>query len=427
MNQLWFATAALAVVAVVVSGCSDPQDAPWTAAELRIILSLSPPPALAASQGNRFADDERAARLGQRLFFDKGLSGNGKIACATCHDPARYFTDGRPRARGIADTTRNAPTVLGAQNLPFLFHDGRKDSLWAQALGPLENDAEHGFDRTAALHHLAAHYRAEYEAVFGPLPAAAEVAALPDHARPRPLDSAHPQARAWAGLSAAQQEAVTRAFVNLGKAIEAYERRLTPQMAPFDTYVAALRVGGGVGMQALDAPARRGLRAFIGAAGCVNCHNGPSFTDMGFHNLGVPAADGVAGVDGGRSVGADQVRRDEFRCGTQWSDATPTANACQELRFLNPQFEDFLGAFRTPTLRNVAKTGPYMHAGQFATLDEVVRFYQTLPGRAQVGHREMTLQRLTGSVRAEELVAFLESLTGPLPDPRWLRPGGASQ
>lgn len=418
------ATAALMLLSLSAAACGQANDTPWTAPELRLILSLSPPPTLANSAGNRFADDDRAARLGQKLFFDKGLSRNGQIACATCHEPARFFTDGRARAKGAAETNRNAPTVMGTQNLPFVFHDGRKDSLWAQALGPLESDAEHAFDRTAAARHLAARYRTEYEAVFGLLPSQAEIAALPAEARPRPLDSTHPQARAWAAMAEAQRSAVTRAFVNIGKAIEAYERKLLPRPAPFDAYASALRRGDADAARLLSAPARQGLRVFIGAGGCVNCHNGPLLTDMAFHNLGLPSPPSVIGVDGGRSVGADQVRRDEFRCGTQWSDATPTAGACLELRYLNPQFEDFLGAFRTPTLRNVARTGPYMHAGQFATLAEVVGFYQTLPGRAQVGHRELTLQRLPRGVQAEDLVAFLESLTGPLPEPRWLAPGG---
>ncbi|MBM4343287.1 MAG: cytochrome-c peroxidase [Deltaproteobacteria bacterium] len=405
-------------------GCTQADEPPWSPQELRVIFSLSPPPTLAPSPGNRVADDDRAAQLGRHLFFDKGLSSNGQVACASCHDPIRHFTDGRQRARGVADTARNAPTIIGAPNAPFLFHDGRKDSLWAQALGPLENDAEHAFDRTAAVHHVAAHHRARYEAVFGPMPTAAELAALPAHARPRPLDSRHPQARAWAAMTELQRATVTRVFVHLGKAIEAYERKLVPLPGRFDRYVAALRTRDPSAAQVLSAQERRGLRAFIGVGGCVNCHNGPALSDQGFHNLGLPAAQGVVGVDGGRSVGADQVRRDEFRCGTVWSDATPTTAACQELRFLNPLFEDFLGAFKTPSLRNVARTAPYMHAGQFATLEEVVRFYQTLPGRAQVGHREWTLRPLPGSVVAADLVAFLQTLTGPLPDARWLGPGG---
>jgi cytochrome c peroxidase len=165
--------------------------------------------------------------------------------------------------------------------------------------------------------------------------------------------------------------------------------------------------------------ARRGLRAFLGKAQCVNCHNGPLFTDAGFHNLGTPPPPGGRSrIDIGRSLGAQQVKSDPFRCGTQYSDS----EKCEELRFLNPQFEDFLGAFKTPTLRNVAKTGPYFHSGQVASLEELLAFYKALPGQPEIGHRELILGLLDPKVDSSDLVAFLHTLTGPLPDARWLVP-----
>ena len=397
-----------------------PAEQPWTAAELRLIHSLSPPPALAPSPGNAVADNAAAAALGHKLFFDKQLSANGQVACATCHMPDRYFTDGRLRARGIADTARNAPTILGAQNLPFVFHDGRKDSLWAQALGPLEAPAEHGFDRVAVVHRVVAAYRAEFEALFGPV-AAELVARLPAHARPVALERTHPLQQAWAALSAADRGQVDHIFACVGKAIEAYERKLVARPAPFDGYVAALDKGDAQGAGAMSPAARRGLRAFVGAAGCINCHNGPQLSDHGFHNLGLPPVAGQVGVDGGRAIGADQVKHDPFRCGTVESDQ----KQCLELQYLKPQFEDFMGAFKTPSLRNVAKTAPYMHAGQFGSLQEVVAFYKALPGQAEVGHRELTLQKLPAAVATDDLIAFLGTLTGALPDARWTQPPGA--
>ena len=162
--------------------------------------------------------------------------------------------------------------------------------------------------------------------------------------------------------------------------------------------------------------ARRGLRAFIGKAQCVTCHNGPLLTDKQFHNLGLPTPPDAKGLDVGRSMGAQQVKDDPFRCGGPFSDA----RQCDELRFLDPQFPDFMGAFKTPTLRNVARTAPYMHDGQFATLAQVVQFYKTLPGQAVIGHRELVLRLLDPAVSTDDLVAFLESLTGPLPEDTWL-------
>jgi cytochrome c peroxidase len=392
----------------------DEADAPWSPRELALLRSLTPPPAQAPpSPGNRVADEPRAIALGHKLFFDKGLSANGQVACATCHQPERWFTDGLPRAKGLDVTARNAPTVLGAQFLPFVYQDGRKDSLWSQALGPLESPGEHGLDRVAVVRHVATCCRADYEALFGALP---DLDRLPVHARPVPLGSTDPLDVAWRAVPEADRAAVDRAFAQIGKVIEAYERRLLPKPAPFDRYAAAVLANDPKANTLLTADARRGLRAFLGKAQCVSCHNGPLFTDKQFHNLGLPTSQQASGVDVGRSLGAQQVKEDPFRCGGSFSDA----RQCDELRFLDPQFPDFMGAFKTPTLRNVARTAPYMHDGQFATLAQVVQFYKTLPGKPIVGHRELVLHLLDSAVDTNDLVAFLATLTGPLPEDKWL-------
>ena len=408
----------LLVIAACASHARPDPARPWTPAERAILGSLTPLTAPPPSPGNRVAENPVAVNFGQALFFDTGLSANGKVACATCHQPERWFTDGLPLAKGVGQAGRNAPTLLGTQWLPYLFHDGRKDSLWAQALGPLEADVEHGYDRLALAHRVAKHYRQPYETLFGPLPPLDDLARFPPHGRPVPFASNHPHHVAWMAMADADRQAVNVVLANCGKAIEAYERKLLPRDAPFDRYVKKLLADDPGAAQEISVPAQRGLRDFIGRAQCVNCHNGPLLTDRGFHNLGLPRTPGQTGVDVGRALGAQSVKADDFRCGSVYSD---TQN-CQELRFLNPRFEDFMGAFRTPTLRNVARTAPYMHTGQFATLNDVLAFYRTLPGAAQVGHRELVLTLLDPDVSADDLVAFLETLTGALPDAQWLKP-----
>lgn len=422
-RRLRMAAVGSALGVAVALGCErDDPDAAWTAEEARTLYSLSPIPALPPSPGNRHADLQAAAVLGHQLFFDQRLSANGKVACATCHKPELYFTDGLVQGRGVGQTARNTPTVIGVAWLPFLFLDGRKDSGWAQALGPLEAEGEHGTDRLAVAHLIHSEYREAYQGVFGPLPPLEQAQRFPARARPVDLDRLHPHAVAWAGMAAADQEAINRVFSNVGKAIEAYERKLTPQPAPFDRYVAALKAGDTQGGGHLSAAARRGLRSFMGRGGCVNCHSGPLLTDKGFHNLGIPQArtatgELVARVESGRGRGAGLVKQDPFRCGEPYSDA----KVCLELKYLNPLFEDFLGAFKTPSLRNVAATAPYMHAGQLATLQDVLTFYRTLPGQPRAGHRELSLQRLDSSVDDGDLLAFLASLTGPLPPGPWTK------
>ncbi len=412
----------------VLAGCGreappEPPVGIWSEGERALIDSLSPIPPLPPSPGNAVADDPGARALGHALFFEPALSANGHISCASCHVPDKYFTDGLPLARAIGTTQRHTPTIIGAQWAPFLFWDGRRDSLWAQALGPLENEVEHGFDRVAVARVVFERYKAPYEAIFGPMPDMSDRATFPEHGRPLEFNTNHPHNMAWAALTPGDQEAVNRVVANVGKAIEAYERALLPGPAPFDRYVEALKAGDAEGGGHLSDAALRGLRAFVGKGQCVNCHNGPLLSDLGFHNLGLPPTGDGSFADVGRSLGAAQVKMDAFRCGEPFSDA----RQCEELRFLNHTFDDFLGAFKTPSLRNVAMTAPYMHTGQFATLDDVVNFYRTLPSKAAVGHRELVLDLLDPAVDTQDLVAFLESLTGPLPDPQWRSPPSKEQ
>ena len=141
-GRRWALAAVTGCFAVACSSPAQPDaNRPWTAAERALLGSLTPIPALPPSPGNRVADDPVAVNLGHVLFFDTGLSANGKVACATCHVPEKWFTDSLPLAQGVGQAGRNAPTLMGTQWLPYLFHDGRKDSLWAQALGPMERKA----------------------------------------------------------------------------------------------------------------------------------------------------------------------------------------------------------------------------------------------------------------------------------------------
>jgi cytochrome c peroxidase len=406
----------LGLLALLWSGCESPPESPLSPEELALIQSLSPPPPMPPSPTNRFADDPKAADLGHALFFDARLSANGKVSCSTCHAPELYFADGKPLAEGVGKVSMHSPTLFGSHYGPFQFWDGRADSSWSQALGPLEAPNEHGMTRLSVAHQIALNYAQAYTSVFGPLPELADGSRFPPSGRPHPLDPAHPEQLAWGSMTDTDRDAVNRVYANVGKAIEAYTRKIVPGAAPFDAYVAATKAGDPTGGGHLSPQALRGVRAFVGEAQCINCHNGPLLTDFAFHNLGLPGDRLI-----GRSKGASQVLKNEFNCNGDYSDA---AGLCDELTYLDPAFEDFRGAFKTPSLRNVAKTAPYMHAGQFGDLPAVIDFYKSLPDEPKIGHRELVLTLLSTSVSTEDLVAFLESLTGPLPDEKWTRPPG---
>jgi cytochrome c peroxidase len=396
----------------------------YTADELAAIYRHSPLGRPPPDPTDAVADRPAAARLGQALFYDARLSANGRVACATCHQPERAFTDGLPVAKGLGTGTRNTPSLLNEAFGHWFFWDGRSDTQWSQALKPIENPREGGSDRLHVLHVVFDDpaLRGAYQVVFGPLPPLDE-RRFPAHARPDSNPDAAVNA-AWLGMAAADRVAVDRAYGNLGKAIEAYERRLISGNSAFDRYVAGLRSGDAADQKALSPAAKQGLRLFVGAAHCELCHAGPAFSDGQFHNLGLPLLPQEV-ADAGRGGGIPQLRADPFNSAGVFSDAGGAA-AAEQLRFL-PSADSMLGAFKTPSLRNVARTAPYMHDGRFATLQQVLNFYAAAAPPVQehcIGRREKTLNlvpRLTAAQR-QDLIAFLGALTSPLPPPALLGP-----
>jgi len=196
---------------------------------------------------------------------------------------------------------------------------------------------EHGLSRKSVLATVRKSYQAEYAAVFGE-----KVKRNSDR---------------------------TKVIVNIGKALQAYQRSLQLPQSRFDEFVESLEAGKRHDFSAAET---RGMRLFLGRANCVSCHNGPLFTNFEFHNVGIPEHD-VTNVDLGRYEGIDALRTDPFNCLGKWSDAGE--GDCAELEFLKQQGQELVGAFKTPSLRNVGHTAPYMHAGQFASLTEVIAHY----------------------------------------------------
>ena len=384
----------------------------YDADELALLRSLSIDslPALPADPTNRWADDGRAAALGAALFADTRFSSNGAVACATCHRAELSFTDALSTARGVGDVPRKTMTVVGTAYSQWLFWDGRKDSLWAQALGPLESLVEHGGTRVQYAKLVAEHYADEYEAIFGTLPDLSDASRFPEHAGPYGDEAAR---AAWAAMRPEDRDAATAVFVNIGKAIGAFERLIMPTRSRFDEYVGALVAGDASGGGVLSTDEIAGLDLFIGQARCVTCHNGPLFTNNEFHNTGVPQAANRS-PDRGRAAGAEAVLADEFSCASRWSDGS--ADDCAHLEFLRVGDHRLDGAFKVPTLRNVDRSAPYMDAGQFATLADVVGHYNEAPD-ATVGHSELEPLNLTDD-QLRQLELFLLTLAGPaeMPD-----------
>lgn len=388
----------------------------FSAAEKALILTLSPRPAPPENPANRLADQAKAAHFGRFLFYDTRLSAKGNQNCASCHHPGLGWSDGKGVAVGIAATTRNSPTLWNVAYQRWLFWDGRADSLWAQAVQPLESPVEMGMSRVGLLQafHQHSDLRQGYEALFGPLPAST---GLPAQARPVPEDPEHPLQVSWNQLSTKQQTEINRFVSHLGKSLEAFERQIVSGESPFDRFVTDLRANK-TASQALSVEAQKGLRLFIGRAQCLLCHTGPLFNDREFHNIGLPKHPTLP-VDQGRYAGLPQLLADPLNGLGPFSDLPSREHEWNDkLQYLGRQASN-KGEFKTPGLREITRTGPYMHDGRFKTLEEVLLFYSNLPTQPPAtGRREDTIPPL--ELKPEEityLLAFLKSLEGPQAGP----------
>ena len=348
---------------------------------------------------NHLCDDLRASKFGHELFFDKKLSVNGEISCATCHKPDRGFTDGLALNMGLAQGVHNTLTILDAAHQTWFNWDGRFDSMWSQAHGPMSHPREMGntfqniVDRIVRDPTL----RMQYEEVFGQFPQ-------------EPFSPAD----------------IERAISNIGKALAAYERRLVTGPSPFDRWVDRWR-----DLQmpreldrvpALDfsPSAQRGLDLFTSRALCWQCHVGPLLTDGEFHALGAAPRNDLLS-DPGRFAGVTALQVSPFRTSGEYSDS-PHSERAAIVDSLVAQTDQW-GAFRTPSLRNVGLTAPYFHQGQFATLEEVLHFYSTLEGSVTIDHhRESILKKRDFSPEElRDLLAFLKTLDGTPPPIEWTR------
>jgi cytochrome c peroxidase len=377
--------AAALALALTALGASPTiaQDAPFEPAEIRRILTHGPwplPPPRDPS--NRVSGDPAAIALGQRLFFDARLSAGGVLACASCHEPTRAWTDGRERAIGLSPLDRNTPTVLDVARHRWFSWDGRADNLWSQSAKPIVDAREMG----ASARHAARLVATD--------PA---LACLYSRAFGRPVTAA-----------ASDEEALA----DVGKALAAFVERLGTGRSAFDELREALAQADAAAAARYPPSARRGLRIFMGKGNCRLCHVGPAFTDGEFHDVGVPYLVAPGRVDAGRYAGLGILRADRLNLLGPYNDDRSDASAIKT-RHVERQQANW-GQFKTPSLRNVALTAPYMHDGRYPRLRDVVRHYSELDMERIHAHGEQLLRPLRLSdAESDDLVAFLETLTAP--------------
>jgi len=377
----------------------------WSQEEVETLtsLSLQSLPPLPDDPSNDYDTDPQAARLGEIVFDDERFSANGEVSCASCHLENKVFQDGLPRAEGLEVGPRRTMPLIGVAYNDWFFWDGRKDSLWSQALGPIENPLEHGISRTKTVYLIDEHYKRAYETVFGELPEFP--GGYPEIARPTEENAT--AARAWQSIDKHHRDLINVIYANIGKAVAAYVRTILPDPAPFDRFVRALSQGDREKADSiLSRKQQRGLKIFIGRGGCTSCHTGPLLTNNQFHDTGVNDMQ-ESEYDAGRAKGIPKVQHDRFNCLGAYSDAEE--GECMALRYMDTSTEKYRQAFKTPTLRNVTERPPYFHAGQTKTVREVITFYiEESEENPELEHLDLTQEDV------DELVAFLRSLNGPV-------------
>ncbi len=348
-----------------------------TPKEIRQALSHGPwPPSFEPDPSNRVSGDPAAIKLGETLFFDPTLSKSGDMACTTCHQAERSFTDGLPRAQGQVELNRNTQALWNLRTQRWFGWSGDTDSIWAQSLTPLFNEDEMGHDPASL--HLAmteGRHASAYEAVFG------------DLIKTKPMDAA----------------------VNVSKALAAYIETLTTGVTSFDKFRDALARGDMRSAAAYPSAAQRGLKTFLGHGRCAFCHSGPAFSNGEFHDAGVPYFLERGRVDAGRFAGIQSLKESAFTLAGPYNDdpAKSGAWAVNNVRFQHSNF----GVFRVPTLRRAAQTSPYMHDGSIPQLVDVLEHYNNINTERLHADGEAILRPL--ALKEEEirdLLAFLRTL-----------------
>jgi cytochrome c peroxidase len=376
----WLALTSL-VFAGALSAAAGELHPPFSEDERAAILAHGPwPPDVHPDPSNRVSGQPAAIALGCKLFFDKRLSLDRDRACSSCHRPAKAFADGRARSLGREPVDRNAIALANLRLYRWFGWAGAADSLWAQSIRPILDEKELALSPGLLRERLAADpwIAAAYAKLFG---------------------------------SELGTDGPDLVLVNVAKALAAYQETITTGRTPFDDFRDALGRGDRRAMARYPLAAQRGLRLFVGKGRCSACHSGPNFTNSEFEDVGVPYFAEKRRVDPGRHGGIVALRASPFTLLGPHNDdpARTTALATKHVELLHRNW----GEFRVPSLRNVARTAPYMHNGSLATLADVARHYSEVDEERLHGAQDRRLVRpLRLSPREKaELVAFLETLS----------------
>jgi|GEM_PF-3015702 len=383
MRAFWFSavvlSAALAAGLVLRQQQNDeapvaaqPQIPQWSPSQMQLLQSLALPPSQAQTEPL-----SPLAIFGKALFFDTTLNPNKTIACASCHEPEQGFSDGLKHPVD-EPKQRNTPTLYGVANNRWQFWDGRSDSLWSMTFGPLFSSHELALQPQQLLNSIgnSSNYRQLYANAFEE-----------DWPAPTP---------------AYQSDVGINAQLRMALALEAFMQTIAFPLSPFDHYVHSLANDDTPEQSWLTPQQLAGIEVFLDS-NCLSCHRGNGFSSDRFHNIG------TGETDSGRLEGKSLWEASKYNCEGELAKGigracnSPVRHGVELPRLQN-------GAFKTPSLRQLTHTAPYMHDGRFEDLSEVIEHYRNPPETAHALANMPDINEL----QAAQLAAFLQSLSAPL-------------
>ncbi len=325
---------------------------------------------------NRLSGNMEAIEFGRRLFFSTRLSGDNTKSCVSCHSPDDAFASGRVIKENPNDLERNTLGLLNVRYNRWFGWDGGNDNLWAQSIRPMVNHKEMNLPKLA-------------------LRSVIEKSTF-----------SKPYTKFYGDITKQNDDQI---LVNIGKALAAFQETLLTPKTSFDHFRDAVAKQDWETAARYPKSSQRGLSLFLGKGNCSFCHSGPLFTNGEFHDAGVPYFIGPGKVDRGRHQGIIDLKKSAFTLASDYSD-DPKRSGAWKVNKVATLHSNF-GIFRVPSLRNVAKTAPYMHDGSLANLEDVIGHYSNIDIERLHADGEAILKPLNLSQQEiEDLVSFLETL-----------------
>lgn len=356
----------------------------FTEAERISILTHGPwPMEFQLDKSNQLSGNQVAIEFGKNLFFDPRLSNNKKFSCASCHQPEKNFTDGLDLSRSADDKKflhRNTPSLLNLAHERWFGWGGESDSLWSHSIRPLLAKEEMGNTPETIKTYILSQpdYKKTYSLLLNQSP---------------------------------KNHSSEQVLVNIAKTLAAFQETLITGPSSFDQFRNAMKANDTKKMAEYPLSAQRGLQIFIGKGRCNVCHIGGNFSNGEFSDIGIPFFV-ENGVDFGRYQGIETVKASPYNRLGKYSD-TQEESQIWWTKQVYLQHKNF-GEFKVPSLRNIALTGPYMHNGSLATLEDVINHYDNIDLERLHADGESILQPLNLSQQERsDLLSFLVSLTSP--------------